>query len=243
MNYRIAICDDEISICSELENVILEFAKNNDYRFDVEVWHTAESCCADLLKFNPDILFLDIELPGDNGVTVGKYIRDMINDNGMTIIFISHKSNYAMELFQVHPYDFLIKPINKDRIHGLLEQLMSIYKNNSQEFVFTYKNETIHLLTGDIMYLQSMDKHIVIVTKTQKYQYVGKLDETKMRLPSKNFLSIGKSYVINLNYLKIYKTDMVTMSDGTSLNISKSHRSAFRQAYMDYNMWGGVRNA
>lgn len=243
MNFKIGICDDEISLCRELEEEILEFARQNGFKIDVEVWNTAESCCDDLAKMDIDVLFLDIELPGNNGVSVGKYIRDTISDNDMVIVFISHKSNYAMELFQVHPYDFLIKPIDKEKTHRILNQLITLFQTNNQKFEITYKNVTTSVLSHDIIYLRSINKYVVVYTKDKEYQYIGKLEEAKKRLPAKNFVSISKSYIINLYYLKSLKTDTVTMNDDTILNVSKSHRSAFRQAYMDYNMWGGVRNA
>ena len=62
----------------------------------------------------PDILFLDIELPGMDGVEVGKYVRDILRNLHMFLVYISSKEEYALELFQNQPFDFLIKPIKKN---------------------------------------------------------------------------------------------------------------------------------
>ena len=59
-----------------------------------------------LKREKADILFLDIELPGMNGVSVGKYIREILEDENIFLIYISSKQNYALQLFQNHPFDF-----------------------------------------------------------------------------------------------------------------------------------------
>lgn len=100
MIYKVAICDDEINQCAVLEKIIIEYFNNRAEKCEVEVWYDSMSLCRDIKEFNPQILFLDIELPGDNGVYAGKYIRETLNNDRMNIVFISHKTSYAMELFK-----------------------------------------------------------------------------------------------------------------------------------------------
>ncbi len=83
-----------------LEKIIIEYFNNRAEKCEVEVWYDSMSLWRDIKKFNPQILFLDIELPGDNGVYAGKYIRETLHNDRMNIVFISHKTSYAMELFQ-----------------------------------------------------------------------------------------------------------------------------------------------
>lgn len=89
MTYRIGICDDENSTCSELENYIIDYFRYTTDNVDVHVWKSAEAFINDVPdKVNIDILFLDIELPGKNGIDVGHYIRETLSDAGMHIIYI-----------------------------------------------------------------------------------------------------------------------------------------------------------
>ena len=126
MIYKVAICDDEINQCAVLEKVIIEYFKNRAEKCEVEVWYDSMSLCRDIKEFNPQILFLDIELPGDNGVCAGKYIRETLHNDRMNIVFISHKTSYAMELFQIHPYDFLIKPIDDNVLYDTLTKILQL---------------------------------------------------------------------------------------------------------------------
>lgn len=117
MIYQIGICDDENSTCSELENILIDYFKVSGLNVQVNVWNCAEDFMRDVpLKVKVDLLFLDIELPNYNGIYVGEYIRNDINNYAMHIIYVSSKTNYAMELFKIHPYDFIIKPIDKERL-------------------------------------------------------------------------------------------------------------------------------
>ena len=102
MRYRIGICDDEISTCSELETCIQQCFRNKSDSVEIFVWNSAESFINDVPeKTDLDILFLDIELPEKNGVDVGYYIRESMMNVGMHIIYISSKTSYALDLFDI----------------------------------------------------------------------------------------------------------------------------------------------
>lgn len=73
-----------------------------------------------------NILFLDIELPGKDGVMVGKYIREVLEDENIFLVYISSKENYALQLFQNRPFDFLVKPIEQAKIYHVLDNICRI---------------------------------------------------------------------------------------------------------------------
>ena len=127
MKYRIGICDDEISACSELEQYITDYFKEQTDSVEVLVWNSAEEFIKDVPeKVNVDILFLDIQLPRKNGVDVGHYIRETANNAAMQIIYISSQTSYAMELFELHPYNFLVKPLNREKVCGEIQKLLQL---------------------------------------------------------------------------------------------------------------------
>ena len=107
--YRIGICDDDRILCSEQEEQIRRISGKMGVKAETEVWESGESLREDLEKgFRLDLLFLDIELVQANGVDVGRFIRNELNDMEMHIVYISSKQNYAMQLFKIQPLDFLI---------------------------------------------------------------------------------------------------------------------------------------
>ncbi len=77
---------------------------------------------------NYDLLFLDIELPQINGVAVGRYIRETIKNEIIQIAYISSKQKYAMELFEMHPINYLVKPLTYEKIAKVIDKFLLINK-------------------------------------------------------------------------------------------------------------------
>ena len=105
------------STCSELEEIILKYAKEKSVSLVTEVFYSGDTLLDYLKREKINILFLDIELPGKDGVMVGKYIREVLEEENIFLIYISSKENYALQLFQNRPFDFLVKPIEAAKIY------------------------------------------------------------------------------------------------------------------------------
>ena len=214
--YRIGICDDDKELCSGLEEQIYSIAKGLSVKADVEVWHSGESILNDLQKGTQlDLIFLDIELVQADGILVGKFIRNEMDDISTHIVYISSRQTYAMQLFKIQPLDFLVKPISDAQIKEVL--LRSIRQRQSLKSSFEYQKggAIFRIPTKDIAYLTSMDKKIRLVTRDGEEEFYGKLKNIIDELPA-DFMMIHKSHIINQVYVSEYAYDCVKMSDGTS---------------------------
>ena len=239
MIYQIGICDDENSTCSELESIIMDYFKIAGLNVQLNVWNCAEDFMRDIpAKVDVDILFLDIEMPDYNGIYVGEYIRNDINNDTMHIIYVSSKTNYAMELFKIHPYEFLEKPFNKDRLYKILDDLMDMYMKNSDMFFFKKRGDQIGIRFNDICYFQSDRKHVQIIKSDGMDEYVGKLSDIINDLPA-FFVPVGKSYIVNINHVSEFHIEYIVMSNGENINISKAYRETFSRNMAQFRIYGG----
>ncbi|SFO30113.1 two component transcriptional regulator, LytTR family [Pseudobutyrivibrio sp. UC1225] len=235
--HRVAICDDEKKVCAELENIISAFFQNRRERCEIEVWYDAKSLCSQIEAFGPDVLFLDIELPDRTGVSAGRYIRDGLKRDDMNIIFISHNTSYAMELFQIHPYDFLVKPLDSKTITSTLMKLLRLESVQKKSFCFRYNKISYSVPYGDILYFSSNNKTVIVhKINGEHMDYYGKLRDFINDLPIQ-FACIGKSYIINMNYIRAWKSDRVLLDDGVELLIAQSRRGEFKRNLLDYKKW------
>lgn len=226
--YRIGICDDDKELCSGLEEQIYYTAKELSMKVEVEVWYSGESILSDLGKgVQLDLLFLDIELIQKNGISVGRYIRDEMEDIQTHIVYISAKQNYAMQLFRIQPLDFLVKPVSEEQIKEVL--VRSIRQKQRLKNCFEYQkgSSVFRIPTKDIVYFMSMDKKIRLVTKNGEEEFYGKLKNIMEVLPA-DFMMIHQSYIVNQLYVSEYSYDCVKMSDGAVLSISKPYRKEIR---------------
>ncbi len=130
--FRVAICDDEKTICSQIEKVILDYQKDCAEEIDVLTFSSGEELHK-IIKDGQafDLIFLDIELDKLNGIEVGKIIREELNDNITQIVYISANKDYAMELFENRPLNFLVKPICCEKIIKNLNVAINLHKNSN----------------------------------------------------------------------------------------------------------------
>ena len=103
MEIQIAICDDEDKICLQLKDILGSISDEKSVEFIIQIFQCGEDLCKSLKDKDYDLIFLDIELPKINGIEVGKYIREKLNNEIVQIAYISAKTEYAMELFDYRP--------------------------------------------------------------------------------------------------------------------------------------------
>lgn len=112
---KIGICDDDIKLAGELEDIILKYNKINNKDHRVHVFYSGLELSEELDRGNLyDLIFLDIEMDGMNGLEVGEKIRREMDDFGTQIIYISSKEGYDRQLFDFQPLHFIVKPIKED---------------------------------------------------------------------------------------------------------------------------------
>ena len=228
---RIAICDDDKQLCIKLKSMLNEISENTDELYEVSVFHRGEVLCdflADGNRFN--LIFLDIELCEINGVEVGRKIREDLNDQLTQIVYISAKDSYAMELFDIRPLNFLIKPLTLDKIESVLKTAKKVLGSGNQYYEYKIGNVNFNVLISDILYFESSGRKVKIVLKDDKVnEYYGKLSEVEEKLNNSDFFSIHKSYLINYNHVIEYTYEYVKMSNNDVLAISQNNRKAVRE--------------
>ncbi len=235
MRYKIGIVDDEIATCSLIEKIITEYSKARSIQIDCETWVDSDLFIKDMLAgFIPDILFLDIEIPSKSGIEIGNFIREHMNNQMMQIVFVSSKTNYAMELFHIHPYDFLVKPFTNKSVETILDILITITENDHKLYRISYKGEDIFVEWGKIEYLASDNKHIeVYLEDGRTIRFMGKLKDEIEKLPD-NFARINQSYVVNLKYVRNYRYTEVTLIDDRKIPVSSPYRLSLKSKLISY---------
>ena len=238
MSCIIGICDDEISTCSQLENIVIDISGNIAEEIEVYVWKNGKNFIEDISdKIRPDILFLDIEMDGYNGIQVGEYIRKELEDMDMNIIYISSKTSYAMNLFKIHPFDFVVKPFNRDGIEKIIAELMKLRGLDKGVFLYQSHKKSYRVALGNILYFESDKKNINIIANDGiERQFREKLKNITEKLPY-NFVMINQSYIINVKHIRECSSSRVILDNGDELNISRSYKDIFSRTMLQYRQF------
>ena len=225
---KIAICDDDKALCMQLKDMLNEIIENTDA--EIYVFNTGEELCDLLINGSRfDIIFLDIELCEINGVEVGKKIRNELNDELTQIIYISAKDSYAMELFDIRPLNFLVKPLKREKIESVLKTAKKIMYSSNQYYEYKIGNVNFNVLISDILYFESSGRKVKIILNDDIKEYYGKLSEVEEKIKDNDFFFIHKSYFINYNHVIEYAYEYVKMSNNEVLGISQNNRKAVRE--------------
>ena len=244
MNTTCLIIDDEklardllleyLESFSEIE-VIGECAKGNEAVEKID-------------KLKPDLIFLDVQMPGMNGFDVLEEI-----DHEPYVIFTTAYDQYAIKAFEKNAVDYLLKPLDQERfrlavnralkqkkleqsnLEDLLQSLKGERRASYDSHIFVQKSEKLfNLPVEEIVYLEASGDYTIITTKTDQFvssSGIGKLDEI---MNPDAFIRVHRSTIINLNFLKEIERHfnggmVVKMQNGKSFPVSRTYAKAIRK--------------
>lgn len=231
MKLSVAICDDDLEICSQLELFLEELLRKKSISFEIDVFYTGESLCKGLDAAEYDLIFLDIQLPKMNGVEIGHYIREARGDNLVQIAYISSQQEYAMELFYVRPIQFLIKPLQESSIEKVIDTYITITGEKAGVFQYKKGHEHHKAEIYRIMYFVRNGRKITMRTVDGTDEFYGSLESIYEWAEKERFLFIHKSYMVNCRYIKKIGYEQLVMMDGAEFPISQSRRKEIRERY------------
>lgn len=229
---NIAICDDDIPTTGRMEKMIQEIAKRNFVDTDIEVFWSGISLVDAITEGNSfDIIYLDIEMDKEDGISSAKRIR--LYDKNVLIIYVTSHENHMKESFEVRPFRFLVKPVS-------VEQMEICFKAahediNREDFYFRYSYQRINhkIPIRDILYFESSKRKVFIVTESEIFELYGKLNEIENSLKNckVSFLRVHQSFLVNYKHVKGQAYDHVIMDNGNQIAISEDRRKMNSEQY------------
>lgn len=234
--YRIGICDDDNVFCIQMEKHLEGYAKETGIVIETEVFSSGEDYLRYVGENKPlDILFLDIKLTGMDGVSVGQSIRSDVANETTQIVYVSVEQGYAMSLFKNRPMDFLLKPVRRADIDGIMREYIRLFDRKKLFFEFHVGKTDYRVAANHIMYFQCEGKKIHIMTNDHNDRvFYASMKGVEKQLDTGIFCVIHKSFIININYVAEFRTNEVLMASGVILPISQSMRKRVQQKFIEY---------
>lgn len=181
------------------------------------------------------LIFLDIEMPGINGLDFAKTIPD-----NTLVIFTTAYSEYALDSYEVDAVDYLVKPIHKERFQKSVAKAESYFNllNNAKSSLENIENDYITIRAErqnyrvyhrDILYIEALKDYVIIHTPTEKHITWINLKNIHLQLPQERFVRVSKSYVVNIAYITSYSNHNLFLGD-TEISIGKVFQDDFLKA-------------
>jgi DNA-binding LytR/AlgR family response regulator len=233
----VAICDDDTTIGTELERALIDIFCTLQVEHDIDVLFSGEELCRQMeAGSHYDLIFLDIELAQHeiNGVEVGRLIREVQQNDFVSIVYMSRVKDYAFELFEVRPLNFLIKPLEQDIIEKTVRTYLKISWLWSGEFSYNVGRDTFKVKVKDVVYLESRDRKLILyLADGRTDEFYGSLkDVYQEQLKKSDFLFIHASYAVNFDYISAIRYNQLLLVDiAMPLPISQGKRNEIRERY------------
>ena len=227
---KIGICDDEQSILTMLKSLVEECLRELEEEVEIQVFDSGEK----LLEEGKDLdaLFLDIEMPGMDGIETGKRIQ--MQNSECKIIMATSRQDRFKEAFKINAFRFVTKPFQKYEVKEALNDVLQA--RIGMEEIEIYKERVKYIFfQKDILYIVAMDSSVEFILREGVFRKETSLKELETILDDRLFYRINKQCIVNMKHIDEYKSGVVGI-DGTKLNVSIRKKKEFEKAYIMYDV-------
>ncbi|HET8858893.1 LytR/AlgR family response regulator transcription factor [Marivirga sp.] len=231
---RTIIIDDEPLATSVVQEYLSE---NKDFEV-LAICHDGFEGVKAIQKYQPDLVFLDVQMPKISGFEMLELLEII-----PPVIFTTAFDEYALQAFEVHAVDYLLKPFSQERFNkaikkylqsGLAQNVRELINNNAvsaQEYlsriVLKDRNDIKIIPSQDIKYLEANDDYVNILTKEGKYLKNKTLSYFEKHLDPESFVRVHRSYLVKIaeiTKIEAYKKDshILILKSGEQIPVSKT---------------------
>ena len=227
---EIGICDDEILAVRQLTRLVQQVGEQKDLICNIDTFTSGEQLLQEVEKM--DIVFLDIEMPNLDGITVGNKIRK-INKN-CKIIIATGRTERFKEAFKFQTFRFITKPFEIEEVR----EVMDAYQNLEigMEIIKFYKNRIpYNIVQKQIQYIISYDSYTEYFVDGKKFRQIYSLNQLEAILDARCFCRVHRQYIVNLYWIQTYQHGVIYI--GTKqIPVSRRKRKEFEKSYLEFDL-------
>lgn len=229
---RILICDDDTLMAERLQKYINHYFEFHHLKCpEIVCFFNGETLLSD--KGNKDILFLDIEMPGINGIYVGKELKKE-NDN-IIIFIVTSYSEYLDEAMRFHVFRYLSKPIDKQRLFRNMKDAIDLYNSLSCKIPIETKKGVHTLPSSSIIAVEAQGRKVIIHTTIRDFESLHNMHYWQETLPQNHFFQTHRSFIINFEYVNDFDHTLIHLANHQfSAYLTRRKYNEFKDAYLLY---------
>lgn len=230
---RIAACDDDAQFLEKLTGYIDEILHGK-----TKYLLTKCTSAKQLLATGPqDIVFLDIGMSGMDGMEAARMLRE--HGDGCRLVFLTAYPKYVFEAFDVEASHFLTKPVNPQKLQGVLLRLVERISRDAHRFLTVRQGATVSRVDlADILYLEVFDHRVLVHTSKERLDFNGQLERLEQQFPD-DFFRCHRSYLVHFAGIQQYDQREIIMTNGDRVPIARRKCAAFGHAFLHYLQRGG----
>lgn len=220
---NVAIIEDDILSQNDIKEFLNKYGTEKNEIFNTSLFTSAEQFLGNY-KAEYDLILMDIELPGMNGMEASKKLRQI--DNNTTLVFITNMAQFAIGGYEVGAFDFILKPITYASFYLKFARIMKKISSNVEQVTIRGKQLSKRINVNNIIYIEVSNHDLIYHTTEGDINGHGSMKVVYEQFKSKNFALCNQSYLINLKFIKEIKNSEVKVGDDW-LIISRPKKKEF----------------
>ncbi|MCR4896576.1 MAG: LytTR family DNA-binding domain-containing protein [Lachnospiraceae bacterium] len=236
---KLAICDDD----KRIRDLIAESVKEVSEKIEIVLYEDAKGILS--ANFDSDILFLDIQMPGIDGMNAARMLRS--SGKRTVIVFVTALEDQVFRAFDVGAFHYIVKPFTKARIkeiylkaagqaedQRLMEAALSEQEETGRTITVKSGGTNTRVLLSEVQYAEIYDRRIVLhMESSGDIEYYGRISDLE-NLCGKDFFRIHRAYLVNLGAVKSYDSKYVHMTDA-DIPVARGKYPELIKAYLSYH--------
>lgn len=226
---QIAICDDDKKFRDDIIEILIEYKREKRLHIDIFEFDSGDALLASDLVY--DMVFIDYQMPGIDGLEAAKKLR--LKNCICSIIFITSYPQFVFDSFEVQPFRFFVKPLEKNK----LISAMDCYLKQQQllnPIIIIENGEQMTVNSKNILYLEGNGKNCIVRTTDHVFKSSKTISRIFELLPRHCFYRIHKSYAVNMYCISSVNGNEVVMINGEKAIISRNNIANFKKAYRNF---------
>lgn len=227
-----AICDDEPLMTQEISSNISQYmSENHITSYQINSFSSGHLLLESDCDF--DVIFLDIQMEQPDGMETAKILRQRKKHS--LLIFATVLKEYVFDAFEVEAYDYLIKPLDKNRFKRVMDRIIKALEERKAKSIVVQRGNSYEvILLAQIVYCEVQGRKIYIHQNNGKIiDYYDRLEDLEQRM-DRQFFRCHRSYLVNLEYVRGCNAGQVLLSQGDKIPVSRLREHDLTQALLRY---------
>lgn len=233
---KIAFCDDDMEVIHQMNELLDRYRVERNEDITYAAFQSPFELLTEIEKgIRPDILFLDVVMPGQNGMDVAKEIRQY--DTNMKIIFLTSSPEFAVESYSVGAYFYQLKPIWEESFFRLMDAVLAeCEKKKKNSLILRSKDGITRIDLQQLEYCEVLGRKLLFhLENGAVLESAGSLDDLAGQLMQySNFFRPHRSFLVNMEYIQNISSRSIKMVNDAEIPIPHGKCSEIKNTYMEY---------
>lgn len=233
---KIAFCDDDMEVLHQMNELLDRYRVERNEDITYAAFQSPFELLTEIEKgIRPDILFLDVVMPGQNGMDVAKEIRQY--DTNMKIIFLTSSPEFAVESYSVGAYFYQLKPIWEESFFRLMDSVLAeCEKKKKNSLILRSKDGITRIDLQQLEYCEVLGRKLLFhLENGAVLESAGSLDDLAGQLIQySNFFRPHRSFLVNMEYIQNISSRSIKMVNDAEIPIPHGKCSEIKNTYMEY---------